>query len=96
MTTLPIDRLPDVLVLGCTHFPILEGAIRAVIPDFVRIVDSAACVATEVVRQLPASAGIDGGNITWLATDGADRFARVGGIFLGETLRAEEIEIIDL
>jgi glutamate racemase len=96
MTRLPIDRLPDVLVLGCTHFPILERAIRAVIPDFVRIVDSAACVAAEVARQLPVSAGVDGGNITWLATDGADRFARVGGIFLGETLRAEEIEIIDL
>jgi hypothetical protein len=31
-----------------------------------------------------------------LATDGAARFARVGSRFLGETLAAESIEIVDL
>jgi hypothetical protein len=30
------------------------------------------------------------------ATDGAARFARVGSTFLGETLAAEAVEIIDL
>ena len=36
------------------------------------------------------------GAVYWLATDGAARFARVGSTFLGETLRAEAVEIIDL
>jgi hypothetical protein len=36
------------------------------------------------------------GAVYWLATDGAARFARVGSTFLGETLRAEVVEIIDL
>jgi glutamate racemase len=36
------------------------------------------------------------GAVYWLATDGAARFARVGSTFLGETLRAEMVEIIDL
>jgi hypothetical protein len=36
------------------------------------------------------------GAVSWLATDGAARFARVGSAFLGETLHAEEIEIVDL
>jgi hypothetical protein len=36
------------------------------------------------------------GAVSWLATDGAARFARVGSTFLGETLRPEAIEIIDL
>jgi glutamate racemase len=36
------------------------------------------------------------GAVSWLATDGAARFARVGSTFLGETLRAEAVEIIDL
>jgi glutamate racemase len=40
----------------------------------------------------PAPAGA----VYWLATDGAARFARVGSTFLGETLRAEVVEIIDL
>jgi hypothetical protein len=36
------------------------------------------------------------GEISCLATDGAARFARVGSTFLGEILRPDAIEIIDL
>src|SRR5207244_5008243 len=42
---------PDTLVLGCTHFPMLTGAIRAVVGPNVRIVDSAATTARSV-REL--------------------------------------------
>jgi glutamate racemase len=88
---------PDTLVLGCTHFPILAAAIRTVVPEHVRIIDSAATTAAEVVRQIPASAHPAGrGRITWLATDGAQRFAHVGSTFFGEALHADQIEIIDL
>jgi glutamate racemase len=88
---------PDTLVLGCTHFPVLASAIRSVLPPAVRIVDSAATTAAAVQRQLPAQAGtVVRGRVTWLATDGAARFARVGSNFLGETLTAEAVEIVDL
>jgi glutamate racemase len=103
------DDAPDTLVLGCTHFPALAAAIRAVLPPQVTIVDSAATTAGAVARQLheAAIAGTavacggneaDGarGSVAWLATDGAARFARVGSTFLGETLHAETVEIIDL
>jgi glutamate racemase len=36
------------------------------------------------------------GRITLLATDGAERFARVGSLFLGEALAADAVEIVDL
>jgi glutamate racemase len=100
---------PDTLVLGCTHFPVLTAAIAAVLPPgAVRIVDSAATTAAAVLRQLPqqengraALAAGDvaprhRGTVTWLATDGAARFARVGGKFFGEPLCADAVEIIDL
>jgi glutamate racemase len=91
---------PDTLVLGCTHFPVLAGAIRAVLPPQVRIVDSAVTAAAAVRRLLtedPAGALANAnGTMTWLATDGAARFARVGSLFLGETLLPESVEIIDL
>jgi glutamate racemase len=117
------DDAPDTLVLGCTHFPALAAAIRAVLPAQVTIVDSAATTAAAVARQLhelaideaafvdtvtaeaaladaAAGGGIEAGgtrgSVVWLATDSASRFARVGSIFLGETLRAEAVEIIDL
>jgi glutamate racemase len=101
---------PDTLVLGCTHFPALAAAIRAVLPPEVIMVDSAATTAVAVLDRLhgasasrgasrdasrDASPGVRGA-VSWLATDGAARFARVGSAFLGETLHAEAIEIVDL
>ena len=89
---------PDTLVLGCTHFPALAGAIRKVLPPHVIVVDSAATTAAAAQRMLPCSDATPGvrGAVTWLATDGAARFARVGSTFFGEPLHSEAIEIIDL
>jgi glutamate racemase len=96
---------PDTLVLGCTHFPALIAAIRSVLPPAIRIVDSAATTAAAVLQQLrsgaatgtpAASASAPVGRVTWLATDGAARFARVGSRFFGETLTADAVQIIDL
>ena len=89
---------PDTLVLGCTHFPALAAALRAVLPPHVGIVDSAATTAAAVRRRLEGKSGASNaqGAVSWLATDGAARFARVGSTFLGETLHAETVEIIDL
>jgi glutamate racemase len=88
---------PDTLLLGCTHFPLLTAAMRAVLPAHVRIVDSAATTAAAVQRQLSAGPPRAGrGRVSWLATDGAERFARVGSTFFGQALHAEAVEIIDL
>ena len=95
--------VPDTLVLGCTHFPALAAPIRKALPMQVRIVDSdqttAAAVARELaVREAPRGQlhGGSRGSVRWLATDGAARFARASRTFLGEALRAADIEIIDL
>jgi glutamate racemase len=89
--------MPDTLVLGCTHFPVLAAAIGAVLPPGVRMVDSAATTAAALLKFVtprPLAAGP--GRVTWLATDDAGRFARVGSSFLGEPLLAADIEIVDL
>jgi glutamate racemase len=92
----------DTLVLGCTHFPALTGAIRAVLPGRVRIVDSAATTAAAVRQRLHGStqgsvqAAGARGSLLLLATDGAERFARVGSAFLGEPLRGDAVEVVDL
>jgi glutamate racemase len=96
--------VPDTLVLGCTHFPALLEPIRAAVPPHVHIVDSAGTTAAAVRRQLagvgaasPINRSLAArGRITLLATDGAERFARVGSRFLGEPLAAEAVQIVDL
>lgn len=90
---------PDTLVLGCTHFPMLADAIRTVAGPDVSIVDSAETTA-RYVRQTLESADLaarDGdGSLRLLATDAADRFARIGGRFLERPIRPHEVELVDL
>jgi glutamate racemase len=91
---------PDTLLLGCTHFPVLAPAIRAVLGPRVAIVDSAETTAA-ALREVLAGAGLRAagsgpGRVSLLATDGAERFARVGGTFLGRTIDAADVEIVDL
>ena len=91
---------PDTLVLGCTHFPMLAPAVAGVLGDRVRIVDSAWTTARALVGLLEQGGLRAGrshrGSVRLLATDGAERFARVGGRFLGRDLAPGEVEIVDL
>jgi glutamate racemase len=90
---------PDTLVLGCTHFPILAGAIRAAVGPKVRIVDSAATTARSVRemldrQRLTRQAGE--GTTRFLATDCVERFVRIGSHFLERTIEPTEVELVDL
>jgi glutamate racemase len=91
---------PDTLVLGCTHFPMLAGAIRHAVGPDVQIVDSAQTTAASVDAQL-RKAGLartegGAGTIRLLATDGRERFARVGSRFLERSISPDEVELVDL
>ena len=94
----PADA-PDTLVLGCTHFPMLLDAIREALGERICIVDSAATTAKEV-RECMAAAGLmrapGAAGVRFLATDGAERFARVGSSFLGRDIAPADVELIDL
>jgi glutamate racemase len=96
----PIKDDIDTLVLGCTHFPLLAAAIGATVGRGVAIVDSAATTAERVraARQRRGHSESPGGArvLRLLATDGRERFARVGSRFLGVDLLPEAIELVDL
>lgn len=91
---------PDTLVLGCTHFPVLAGAIHAVLGGDVTVVDSAdttAVVAKEHLQQTGMlRAGTRAGSVRFLVTDNPGRFARVARIFAGHDLAVADIELVDL
>jgi len=93
-------RHPDSVILGCTHFPLLRDTIAAVFDAGVSIVDSASTTAAavcELLAELSLANDQDAaGSLTLLATDGATRFARVGGQFLGQDLSYRDITLVDL
>lgn len=91
---------PDTIILGCTHFPLLKDTIQSIADANVTLVDSAS-TAAEVVRcALAADDALRDsdrpGTLRLLATDGATRFARVGGQFLGHDLSRSDVELVDL
>ena len=93
------DR-PDTLVLGCTHFPLFREALRHVVGDDVRIVDSAETAAVAVenrLRELGLLRGEDApGSHRFMTTDNVLRFIRTGSLFLGHPLKSAEVSLVDL
>jgi len=80
----------DTIVLGCTHYPLLKGAIRRAMGAGVQVVDSArqtACAAQEILDAAgltaPANAA---GRAEFFASDHVERFASIGRRFLGMPL----------
>jgi glutamate racemase len=78
----------DTLVLGCTHYPLLEAAIAAALPGVV-LVDSARAVAAEV-RERFGGGGEREADHLFFVTDAAEKFLAVAGRFLGRPVTAAE------
>jgi glutamate racemase len=101
-------RDADVLVLGCTHYPLIKPLLRRIAPDHVTIVDSAESTAQDVARHLghqlkseplPSSAETKSGRrgvpkLKFFATDSAQKFRKMGTRFLG--LPVEDVLHVDL
>jgi glutamate racemase len=71
----------DTLVLGCTHYPLLTGAIARSLTDEIRLVDSAQNCARAVeemlVRESLRAASSHRGELHVALTDAADNFLNV-------------------
>jgi len=89
-----VERSPDALVLGCTHYPILRDVIQQTVGESVTLIDSGEATAEEV-EVLLAKTGLANSEQPlrerqlcddldhFYVTDAADRFARVAERFLG-------------
>lgn len=81
----------DTLVLGCTHYPLLKKTLQEAVGPEVILVDSAQELAKTVSlllknhQLLRQETPVE--SPRFFVTDIPDRFERVGGAFLGETLR---------
>ncbi len=86
----------DTLILGCTHYPLLRGAIAATVGDRVRLVDSAEAITGEVAEVVARSgmAGPAAGGLRLLVTDAAARITRIARLILPEV--AVNLELVDL
>lgn len=79
-----LRRRIDTLILGCTHYPLLEDTIREIVGEEVKLVDSAREVALEVKKITDRISFVPHGNssLDFFVTDQPGRFARVAKLFL--------------
>jgi glutamate racemase len=89
----------DVLVLGCTHYPLIQPLLRRIAPPHVSLVDSAYSTARVVSERIhaehPQSAGAARHTgLRFFATDSVEKFRRLGPRFLGHAV--ESVEHVDL
>jgi len=81
-------RDDDVLLLGCTHYPLLRPLLRRLLPPAVSMVDSAESTAHAVAATIsagghPASPTRRPPALQFFATDSVEKFRRLGSRFLG-------------
>jgi glutamate racemase len=90
----------DVLLLGCTHYPLLKPLLRRVVPPHVTIVDSAESTAHVVSQRLqhplatPAMKKNAETGFKFFVTDSVEKFRRLGASFLGHDLG--DVQHVDL
>jgi glutamate racemase len=90
----------DVLVLGCTHYPLIQPLLRRVAPAHVSIVDSAHSTAHAVagkmsaIRKGSAVAATGKPELCFFATDSVEKFRRMGPSFLGHPV--DKVAHVDL
>jgi len=81
---------PGALILGCTHYPLLAGAIGKLMGPATALVNSGLAAALEVRRRLcdtgQAEPPSDRGRLKCYTTGDPDRFARLGERFMGEPI----------
>jgi glutamate racemase len=88
----------DVLILGCTHYPLLKPMIQKVVGENIMLIDSAEETALEIKRVLEENAISNKNSFhpqrEFYLTDVSETFISIAGRFLGEEI--EKVEQIDL
>jgi len=83
----------DTVVLGCTHYPLLEKKIRTFLPPGIQLLSQGAIVAKSLAEYLQRHPEIEamcskGAGVEYLTTASAEDFNAKAEIFLGEPVRA--------
>ncbi len=88
----------DTLILGCTHYPLLQKEIARVMGRQVKLVSSAEAAVNAIGAYFLRHPDVEKsltrkGKRTYYTTDSAERFEDLGGRFLGQKIKGEKVEI---
>lgn len=91
--------IPDTLVLGCTHFPLLKSRMEHYVGKNVMVIDSATTAAAQtltLLQQHDLLSSAPKKETLFLVTDSPERFIATANIFLGKLLDEKSVQHISV
>ena len=92
------DPKIDVIILACTHFPILKNYIESIVPKEVKVVAQGAIIAQKLEEYLDkhkelAAKCTQNGELHFLTSENSDDFNRKASQFLGYSIHSEHVKL---
>ncbi len=95
-----LTRVPhiDTLILGCTHYPLLQSKIRKFLPEHIQLIAQGPIVADSLRDYLSRHPEMDsmcskGGKQQFYTTEAPEIFNEKAGIFMGRHVEAQHLEL---
>ncbi|MCH9632218.1 MAG: Glutamate racemase 1 [Chlamydiae bacterium] len=90
---LPLEETDvDVVILGCTHYPLLEEKIRQELPEHVEIIDSSECSVLNLKKYLEENSLLEksksNDNNLFFVSGSTDLFNKVGSSLLNKNVKS--------
>lgn len=87
----------DTLILGCTHYPLLEGVIQEYMSPAVTLISSGTAAADFVAGELERldmlSGCASGGSHSYFVTDSVDNFSPLASMFLRRDVEGDVMQV---
>lgn len=95
-----LDRKPETILLGCTHYPLLKPVIRKIVGPSVHLIDSANTCAETILKQLTESDLLEESkqepSCQYFVTDDPGKFQSFGQVFLGSRIEKVDLASFEL
>lgn len=90
------DDAIDTVILGCTHYPLLQNKIRQYLPAHIQMIPQGGYVAQSLKDYLLRHPEMDSvctkkGTVRYLTTESSERFRANSAIFLNEDVKVEKV-----
>ena len=88
----------DVIILGCTHYPILKSFIESIIPSNIKVIAQGPIIAEKLENYLERHPELEAkcsksGQVSFLTTENSDDFDKKASLFLGAQIKSQHIKL---
>ncbi len=88
----------DVIILGCTHYPILKSYIESIVPSNIKVIAQGPIIAEKLEDYLIRHPELEikcskNGKTDYLTTENALDFDKNASLFLGQKIKSQHIKL---